>query len=91
GRPPDPSRPVRLRHVQDRSRDEALIPSSPSDPTHPVEPGAMMRMPAHPIRDGGGPPPKNPAPALGADGPDLLAELGLDAAEIADLRAKGIV
>ena len=58
---------------------------------HPVEPNAMMRMPAHPIRDGGGPPPKNPAPALGADGPDLLAELGLDAAEIADLRAKGIV
>ena len=58
---------------------------------HPVEPNAVMRMPAHPIRDGGGPPPKNPAPALGADGPDLLAELGLDAAEIADLRAKGIV
>ena len=25
---------------------------------HPVEPKAVMRMPAHPIRDGGGPPPK---------------------------------
>ena len=58
---------------------------------HPVEPGAVIRMPAHPIRDGGGPPPKRPAPALGVDGPDLLAELGLDAAAIADLRAKGVI
>ncbi|MDW8480198.1 MAG: CoA transferase [Xanthomonadales bacterium] len=52
---------------------------------HPLRPG--LRRLACPIRLDGERPPGAPAPALDADAPALLAELGYSPAEIAELRA----
>lgn len=46
---------------------------------------------ANPIRIDGQRLPNRAAPLLGADTDDILAELGLDAAEVADLKRAGVV
>ncbi|MDP6351858.1 MAG: CoA transferase [Alphaproteobacteria bacterium] len=55
---------------------------------HPDRPG--LKMVANPIRIGA-PIPDRPAPKLGADTDDLLAEIGYDETEIASLRDAGVV
>lgn len=57
---------------------------------HPAKPGGM-RVLANPIRLDGERLPNRAAPKLGADSDVLLAEAGYDPAEIARLRADGIV
>ena len=56
---------------------------------HPVE--GPMRVLANPIRIDGERLPSRAAPALGADTEALLGEIGMDAAEVARLRAAGVV
>ena len=48
-------------------------------------------MVAHPIRNSGSAPPKNPGPELGGDTDGLLAELGYSADQVAALRKAGAV
>ncbi len=55
-----------------------------------AEAGATISLIGSPFR-GGKPVPPRPAPRLGADTDDLLAEAGYDAARISDLRARGVV
>ena len=57
---------------------------------HPDRPQGM-RVLANPIRVDGARLPNRAAPKLGADSDALLAEAGYDAAEIAELRAAGVV
>lgn len=56
---------------------------------HPDRPG--MQVLANPIRIGGARLPNRPAPLLGADTDAILADLGLGADEVADLKRAGIV
>ena len=56
---------------------------------HPDRPG--MQVLANPIRIDGQRLPNRPAPLLGADTDDILADLGLGADEVADLKRAGIV
>ncbi len=51
----------------------------------------LLRMAAGPVRVAGAEQPRRAAPELGADSGDILRLLGLSAAEIAALRAKGVV
>ena len=51
----------------------------------------LLRMAAGPVRVAGAEQPRRAAPELGADSGDILQRLGLSAAEIAALRAKGVV
>ena len=54
--------------------------------------GRETRLPLLPLSlDGQRLPLRQPAPALGADTGALLAELGYDAQEVADLRAEGVI
>lgn len=57
---------------------------------HPDQPGGL-RVLANPIKLDGARLPNRAAPKLGADTDAVLAEAGFSAAEIADLRADGIV
>ncbi len=57
---------------------------------HPDRPEGM-RVLANPIRLDGARLPNRASPKLGADNADLLAELGYDEGEIAELRARGVV
>lgn len=50
-----------------------------------------FRMVAHPIRNSGSTPPKNPGPELGGDTDSLLTELGYGSEQIAALRKAGAV
>ncbi|WP_420562495.1 CaiB/BaiF CoA transferase family protein [Thalassobaculum sp.] len=50
-----------------------------------------FRMVAHPIRNSGSAPPKNPGPELGGDTDSLLTELGYGSEQIAALRKAGAV
>ena len=56
---------------------------------HPSRSGFEMM--ANPIRLEGEAHPARPAPGLGEDSDAVLAELGYDAARIADLRAEGVI
>ena len=56
---------------------------------HPQRPG--LRMLAGPIRLDGERPDLGPGPALGADTDTVLSSLGIDPAEIADLRGAGVI
>lgn len=56
---------------------------------HPARPG--LRVLSSPIRLDGERPVARPAPGLGADTEAILGELGLGAAEVAALRAEGVV
>lgn len=56
---------------------------------HPDRPDLQVL--ANPIRIDGQRLPNRAAPLLGADTDDILAELGLDAAEVADLKRAGVV
>lgn len=57
-----------------------------------VAEGATARLPALPLALGGRRPGRRrDAPAIGADGPALLEELGYGPEEIADLRARGVL
>jgi crotonobetainyl-CoA:carnitine CoA-transferase CaiB-like acyl-CoA transferase len=49
------------------------------------------RMVAGPIRDGAADPPREPAPALGADTDAVLRECGFSASDIAGFRAQGVI
>ena len=49
------------------------------------------RMVAGPIRDGAADPPREPAPALGADTEGVLRECGFSASEIAEFRAQRVI
>jgi crotonobetainyl-CoA:carnitine CoA-transferase CaiB-like acyl-CoA transferase len=49
------------------------------------------RMVAGPIRDGAADPPREPAPALGADTDAVLRECGFSASDIAEFRAQGVI
>ena len=51
----------------------------------------LLRMAAGPVRVAGAEQPRRAGPELGADSGDILRGLGLSAAEIAALRAKGVV
>ena len=53
--------------------------------------GALFRALAPPIRMSGDAPPKQPAPELGGDTDEILAEIGYDAARISALRDKGVL
>ncbi len=54
-------------------------------------PGGTVRMLRGPLRVPGAEPPRRAGPSLGADTDALLTELGLDPAEIADLRGRRVV
>lgn len=56
-----------------------------------AEGGAPVTMLASPLRFGDAEPPKRAAPTLGADTADVLARVGVDAARLEALRARGIV
>ncbi|MEE4298512.1 MAG: CoA transferase [Pseudomonadales bacterium] len=57
---------------------------------HPA--AGKLRQPRPPVRDGADADfVRHPAPALGADGPDVLAEAGFSGAEIRALRAAGVL
>jgi crotonobetainyl-CoA:carnitine CoA-transferase CaiB-like acyl-CoA transferase len=56
---------------------------------HPLRKG--LKVPASPVRVDGERPKARPAPMLGADTDAVLGELGYGAAEVAALRAAGIV
>jgi succinate--hydroxymethylglutarate CoA-transferase len=49
------------------------------------------RMAAAPVRDGAADPPREPAPALGADTEAVLRECGFSASEIAEFRAERVI
>jgi crotonobetainyl-CoA:carnitine CoA-transferase CaiB-like acyl-CoA transferase len=48
-------------------------------------------MVAAPVRDGAADPPREPAPALGADTGAVLRECGFSASEIAEFRAQRVI
>jgi crotonobetainyl-CoA:carnitine CoA-transferase CaiB-like acyl-CoA transferase len=56
-----------------------------------TEAGAAVTVLANPVRSSLPAKPSNPAPALGADSDAVLAEAGFTPAEIAGLRAQGVV
>jgi len=53
--------------------------------------GNPFRLVAPPIHCPGDPAPANPAPELGQHTDELLSDIGLDAGEVAQLRAEGVV
>ena len=53
--------------------------------------GSPFRLVAPPISCPGDPAPANPAPELGQNTDELLTDIGLDASEVAKLRAQGVI